>query len=64
VSLKASLKKRWREVLVCAALQFGVLLGAPMRPEEIPEFMLRMNQPQLAHALPDRKDEGARPGRA
>jgi hypothetical protein len=58
VSLKAFFKQRWRALLVCSALQFGVLVGAPMRPEEIRELMHRMNQPKLAHVLPDKSDEG------
>lgn len=61
MSLKTSLKKRLRVVMVCSVLQFGALIGAPMRPEEIQELMHRMNQPKLAHVLPSESDEGSDP---
>ena len=51
-----SLASRLRVVFVCAALQFGVFSGVPMRPEQIQELMHQMNQPKLAHVLP--ADEG------
>ncbi len=46
-----SLKQRLRVLLACAALEFGVLTGAPMRPDEIQALMRQMNQPTLAHVL-------------
>lgn len=58
MSLKALLKKKLGAVIVCSVLQFGVLVGAPMRPEEIRELMNRMNQPKLAHVLPCESDKG------
>lgn len=57
MSLNALLKKRLGTVIVCSVLQFGALMGAPMRPEEIREFLNRMNQPKLAHVLPSETDE-------
>ena len=51
-----SVKKRLRVLLACAALEMGVLMGVPMRPEEIRELMHQMNQPTLAHVL-RREDE-------
>jgi hypothetical protein len=56
-----SLKKRLRVVVVCAILQLGLLIGAPMRPEEIEEFMHQMNEPKMAHVLPTKNDEGDDP---
>lgn len=53
-----SLKKKLRVLLACAALEFGVLIGAPMRPDEIRELMHQMNQPQLAHVLRNDDDAG------
>ena len=51
-----SLSKKARVLMVCASLQFGVLAGVPMRPDEIQEFMHRMNLPALAHVLPTDAD--------
>lgn len=56
-----SLKKQLRVVMVCAVLQFGVLGGVPMRPEEVRELMNQMNQPRMAHVLPSGHDEGHGP---
>jgi hypothetical protein len=53
-----SLKQRLRVLLTCAALEFGVLIGAPMRPDEIRELMHQMNQPKLAHVLRNEDDAG------
>ena len=53
-----SLKKRLRTLLACAALEMGVLMGVPMRPEQIRELMHQMNQPTLAHVLPSEEDAG------
>ena len=52
-----SLKKRLRGLLACAALELGVVMGVPMRPEQIQELMHQMNQPTLAHVL--RREDGA-----
>ena len=52
-----SLASRLRVLLVCVALEVGVLSGVPMRPDEIQELMQQMNQPTLAHVLPT-EDEG------
>jgi hypothetical protein len=32
--------------------------GANMRPEQIEELMYTMNQPKIAHTLPDESDSG------
>ena len=48
-----SLKERLRTIVLCAALELGVMLGVPMRPEEIRALMNQMNQPKQAHALPE-----------
>jgi hypothetical protein len=52
-----SLAGRLRVLLVCVALEAGVLSGVPMRPDEIEELMRQMNRPALAHVLPT-DDEG------
>jgi hypothetical protein len=53
-----SLKKRLRTLLACAGLEIGVLMGVPMRPEQIKELMHQMNQPTLAHVLPSEEEAG------
>ena len=54
-------KGKLRTVLLCAALEFGVLSGAPVRPEEIRALMQQLNQPRLAHTLPEKEDDGGPP---
>jgi len=49
---------RLRTILVCSMLECAALMGLPMRPEEIQELMQRMNQPKLAHVIPDEKEHG------
>ena len=56
-----SLTKRLRTILLCVALEFGVLSGVPMRPEEIRALMNQINQPKLAHVLPSDEESGDDP---
>ena len=56
-----SIKKRLRTILLCAALEIGVLAGVPMRPEEIRALMHQMNQPTIAHVLPSEDERGNDP---
>ena len=56
-----SLKKRLRTIVVCAALELGVLSGVPMRPEEIRSLMNQLTQPKLAHVLPSDEQSGDDP---
>ena len=53
--------KKLRVVLVCLALEAGLLIGAPMRPEEIRSLMHQLNQPALAHVMPSEDDAGDDP---
>jgi hypothetical protein len=53
-----SLASRLRVLVVCVALEMGVLAGVAMRPDEIQDLMHQMNQPTLAHVLPTEDDEG------
>lgn len=55
-----TLMKRLRVLVVCAGLEFGVLVGIPMRPEQIRELMQLFNQPKLAHTLPSREEDGGK----
>lgn len=54
-----SLKRKLRALLLCAALELGVLSGVPMRPDEIRELMNQMNRPKLAHVLPSEEKKGS-----
>jgi hypothetical protein len=56
-----SFKKRLRVFLACAGLELGVLMGVPMRPDQIEELMHQMNQPKLAHVLRSEDDAGDDP---
>lgn len=58
-----SLSNRLRVVLVCVALELGVISGVPMRPEQIRELMQQMNRPALAHVLPAEDEDGDGPRR-
>ena len=53
-----SLVKRLRTVFLCLTLEVGVLIGVPMRPEQIRELLNQLNQPKLAHLLPGEEDSG------
>ena len=53
-----SLRQRLRVLVACAALEVGVLMGVPMRPDEIQSLMQQMNQPVLAHLLPSEDETG------
>lgn len=56
-----SLAKRLRTILLCVALECGVLSGIPTRPEEIRALMNQINQPRLAHVLPTEEESGDDP---
>jgi hypothetical protein len=53
-----SLKGKLRVALACMTLEAGVILGVPMRPDQIKELMHQMNQPTLAHVLRSEDDAG------
>lgn len=48
----------FRRVLLCLVLQFGVMIGAPMRPEEIRELLYSMNRPKIVRNIPDESAKG------
>jgi len=60
-----SLKRRLRTVFCCAVLEVGVLVGVPMRPEQVRELMQMLNNPKIAQAGPVQAahGDGARCGR-
>jgi hypothetical protein len=51
-----SIRHTCRTPLLCLALGIGSLIGVPMRPEEIQELMQTMNQPKIAHTLPEENE--------
>ena len=61
MSLKSALARRLRVVFVCSMLQWGAMMGLPMRPDEIQELMHQMNQPKMAHVLPTDEDDSDEP---
>jgi len=52
------MKHKLRTLLLCLPLLVGLLMGSPMRPEEIEELMQRMNQQKIAHTIPDESENG------
>ena len=51
-----SIRSRFRSLLLCTALLWGVFAGVPMRPEEIEELMRSMNQPKIEYTIPGTND--------
>jgi hypothetical protein len=56
-----SIASRLRVLVLCMALEMGVISGVPMRPGEIQELMNQLNQPKVAHVLPTENDSGHDP---
>ena len=52
-----SLKSKLKNILLCLALGMCQLMGAPMSPKEIEELLQQMNQPKIAHTLPDENNK-------
>jgi len=46
-------RSRWRALFLCAVLEFGLLTGIPMRPEEIARLMRWLAQPRTEQTDPD-----------
>jgi hypothetical protein len=55
---RAKWRQRLRTLFLCAALELAVMTGVPMRHEEIRELMQTMNQPKVAHVLPEEDARG------
>jgi hypothetical protein len=53
-----SWRERLRTIVLCLAVEFAVLSGVPMRPEEIRELMQTMNAPKVVHVLPEEDESG------
>lgn len=53
-----SIKSRLRTALCCAVLQVGVVIGVPMRPEQIQELMRDLSAPRIARTIPAERENG------
>jgi hypothetical protein len=54
-------KGRFCKFMFCGILAIASVGGARLRPEEVEELMHAMNQPKLAHTLPDDAENGDDP---
>jgi hypothetical protein len=52
-----SLKKRLRTICVCLVLEAGVLIGVPVRMEEVQELLHSLNQPKVAKTDPEQDEQ-------
>lgn len=46
-----STSNKFRRILLGMTLGFGLVMGAPMHPEEIEELMAQSNRPKIVHVL-------------
>jgi hypothetical protein len=46
-----------RRIFFGMTLGFGLLMGAPIRPEEIEELMAQPNRPKIVHVLRGEEDQ-------
>ena len=58
-----SIKEKFRKILLIGSIGLALLTATPMRPEEIEELLHQMNQPKVAHTLPDESDQGDGPNK-
>ena len=58
MSLECALRGRLRTVLVCSMLEVGVMVGVPIRPQQIQELLHTLNQPTFAHVLKEEDRAG------
>ena len=49
---------RFGKAMFCGILAVAAFGGAPMRPEEVEELMYAVNQPKIAHTLPEGAETG------
>jgi hypothetical protein len=45
-----SLRKRLRTICACLVLEAGVLLGVPVRVEQVEDLLRSLNQPRIARS--------------
>ena len=56
-----SWRHRVRTIFVCMMLEYALMFGTAMRPEQIEELLRTMNRPALAHVNADESDHGDKP---
>jgi len=56
-----SITRRLRTLACCVILEIGILMGVPMRPEQIQDLMRALNLPKLAQTNPDDSQTGDGP---
>jgi hypothetical protein len=54
-----SLKKRLRTLCACVVLEMGVLLGVPVRVEQVEDLLRSLSQPKVARTDPQEADRDA-----
>jgi hypothetical protein len=51
-------RSRFRSLFLCLVLEFGVMAGVPMRPEELTRLLRWLSQPRIEITNPDEADRG------
>ena len=51
-------RSRWRQLFLCVVLEFGLMAGIPMRPEEIARLMRSLAGPRAEQTDPDDAAKG------
>lgn len=51
-------RSRFRFLFLCLVLEFGVMAGVPMRPEELTRLLRWLSQPRLEMTNPEEADKG------
>jgi hypothetical protein len=51
-------RSRWRQLFLCLVLEFGLMAGVPMRPEEIARLMRSLAGPRAEQTNPDDAGKG------
>ena len=49
---------RWRQLFLCVVLEFGLMAGVPMRPDEIARLMRSLAGPRVEQTDPDAAAKG------
>ena len=53
------LTRKLRTVLACLILEAGVLMGVPVRAEQVEELLRSLSQPKIAQTDPEQEEEAA-----
>jgi len=51
-------RSRFRSLFLGLVLEFGVLAGVPMRPEELTQLLRWLSMPRIEITNPDEADQG------